>query len=156
MTALTPSTPGHRFRRGTMTLSETEHPDIRQAADELQRYLSDEIAPMMAVEYFEELLPHPPEITAKIIAQWIQSQNHAPSENVSTADLIYHALKKLSVLSELELVRRDTLMRAIHTVSRMLLSVCPEGQRDDLRMRLSHLGESTTVLSSRAEFLHRD
>ena len=112
-------------------MPESEKPDIRQAAEELQRYLSDDIAPMMAVEYFEELVPHPPEITAKIIAHWIQSQHHAPSENVQTADLIYHALKKLSLLSELELVRRETMMRAIHNVSRLLVSVCPEGQRDD-------------------------
>jgi len=133
-----------------------QEPNLRQAAEELQRYLSDEIAPMMAVEYFEELVPHPPEITAKVIAHWIQSQHRKPSEQVRTADLIYHALKKLSLLSELELVRRATMMRAIHEVSRMLLHVCPEDQRDELRIRLSHLGESATVLTSRAEFLHRE
>jgi hypothetical protein len=48
---------------------------VRQAAEELQRYLSDEIAPMMAVEYFETARPHPPEITARVIAQWVQSQH---------------------------------------------------------------------------------
>jgi hypothetical protein len=110
---------------------------------------------MMAVEYFEQLVPHPPEVTARVIAQWIQSQHHKP-DGVNTADLIYHALKKLSLLSELELVRRATMMRAIHEVSRLLVHVCPAGQRDDLRMRLSHLGESATVLASRAEFLHRE
>ncbi|HEX4824423.1 MAG TPA: DUF4388 domain-containing protein [Candidatus Polarisedimenticolaceae bacterium] len=129
---------------------------VRQAADELQRYLSDEIAPMMAVEYFEQLMPHPPEITAKIIAHWVQAQHHKPGERVTSADLIYHALKKLSLLSELELVRRATMMRSIHEVSRLLVQVCPAGQRDELRLRLSHLGETTTVLSSRAEFLHRE
>jgi len=129
---------------------------LRQAAEELQRYLSDEIAPMMVVEYFEELAPHPPEVTAKIIAQWIQSQHNRPKENVATADLIFHALKKLSLLSELELVRRATMIRAIHEISRMLLHVCPEAQRDELRIRLSHLGEATTVLAARAEFLHRE
>src|SRR5262249_39456214 len=129
---------------------------VRQAAEELQRYLSDEIAPMMAVEYFEQLMPHPPEITARVIAQWVQTQHHAPGERVSTADLIYHALKKLSLLSELELVRRATMMRAIHEVSRLLVQVCPAAQRDDLKLRLSHLGETTTVLASRAEFLHRE
>jgi len=129
---------------------------LRQAADELQRYLSDEIAPMMVVEYFEELAPHPPEVTAKIIAQWIQSQHNRPKENVATADLIFHALKKLSLLSELELVRRATIIRAIHEISRMLLHVCPEAQRDELRIRLSRLGEATTVLAARAEFLHRE
>jgi len=133
-----------------------QEPNIRQAAHELQRYLSDEIAPMMAVEYFEELVPHPPEITAKVIAHWVQSQHHKPAEKVQTADLIFHALKKLSLLSELELVRRATMMRAIHEISRILLHACPEPQRDGLRMRLSHLGESATVLSSRAEFLHRE
>src|SRR5580765_6528292 len=107
---------------------------VHQAAGELQRYLSDEIAPMMAVEFFEQLMPHPPEVTARVIAHWVQSQRQAPGERVSTADLIYHALKKLSLLSELELVRRATMMRAIHEVSRVLLQVCPEPQRDELRL----------------------
>ncbi len=133
-----------------------QEPDVRQAASELQRYLSDEIAPLMAVEYFETLVPHPAEITAKIIAQWINSQHRRPSEGVTTSDLVYHALKKLSLLSELELVKRATMMRAIHDISRLLLGVCPEQERDDLRIRLSHLGESETVLAARAEFLHSD
>ena len=133
-----------------------QEPSLRQAADGLQRYLSDEIAPMMVVEYFEQLAPQPPELTARIIAQWIHSQHNRPAENVDTADLIFHALKKLSLLSELELVRRATMLRAIQEISRMLLHVCPEAQRDELRIRLSHLGEAATVLASRAEFLHRE
>jgi Domain of unknown function (DUF4388) len=138
-----------------MTAIEQE-PSLRQAADELQRYLSDEIPPMMAVEHFEALVPHPPELTAEIIAQWIGSQRGTPSAGVTTADLIFHALSKLSLLSELELVRQTTMMRAIHEVSRALLQVCPEADRGDLRMRLSHLGETRTVLTSRSEFLHRE
>jgi hypothetical protein len=138
-------------------MSKTENESaVQQAAEELQRYLSDEIAPMMAVEYFEQLVPHPPEVTARIIAAWIQSQHRGPSDAVNTADLIYHALKKLSLLSELELVRRATMMRAIHDISRLLVHVCPADQRDELRLRLSHLGEAATVISSRAEFLHRE
>ena len=121
--------------------------DLRQAADELQRYLSGEIAPMMVVEYFEELAPHPPELTAKIIVQWIQSQMGGTAESVATADLIFHALKKLSLLSELELIRRATMIGAIHEISKMLLHVCPEAQRAELRIRLSHLGETETVLA---------
>ena len=128
---------------------------VRQAAHELQRYLSDEIAPMMAVEYFEELLPHPPGITARIIAQWVQSQHTGPTGNVGNADLIFHAMKKLSLLSELELIRRETVMRYIHDISRVLVQACPAHEQDSLRIRLSHLGESETVLSARAEFLHR-
>jgi hypothetical protein len=133
-----------------------QEPNLRQAAEELQRYLSDEIAPMMVVEYFEELVPQPPELTAKIIGQWVMTQHGRPAENVSTADLIFHALKKLSLLSEYQLVRRATMLRAIHDISRVLLHVCPDPERDELRVRLSHLGESATVLASRAEFLHRE
>ena len=129
--------------------------NVRQAAYELQRYLSDEIAPMMAVEYFEELLPHSPQIAARIIAQWVQNQQNSPTESVGDADLIFHAMKKLSLLSELELVRRETVMRYIHDISRTLVQACPPHERDALRIRLSHLGESATVLSARAEFLHR-
>ena len=133
-----------------------QEPGLQLAALELQRYLSGEIAPLMVVEYFEELVPHPPEVTAKIIIQWIQSQISAPAENAATSDLIFHALKKLSLLSELELVRRQTMVGAIHEISRMLLHVCPAAQRDELRLRLSHLGEAATVLTTRAELLHRE
>jgi hypothetical protein len=111
---------------------------------------------MMVVEYFEALVPHPPAITARIIVQWIQSQITGPAESIATADLIFHALKKLSLLSELELVRRATMIGALHEISRMLLHVCPPAQRDELRVRLSHLGETATVLATRAELIHRE
>lgn len=129
---------------------------LRNVAFELQRYLSDAIAPMMAVEIFEDLVPHPPELAARIIADWIEAQQRGPTTGVTSSDLVFHALKKLSVLSELELVRRETMMRYIHEISRVLVQACPAAERDDLKLRLSRLGEGQTVLAGHAEFLHRD
>ncbi len=129
---------------------------LRHVAYELQRYLSDAIAPMMAVELFEELVPHPPELAARIIAEWIQSQQRGPNGGASSSDLVFHALKKLSVLSELELVRRETMMRYIQEISRVLVQACPAADRDELKIRLSRLGEGKTVLAAHAEFLHRE
>ncbi len=129
---------------------------FQQAAHEVHRYLSDEIAPLMAAECFEVLVAHPPELTAKVLAQWIEAQYAGPGSGASGSDLVYHALRKLHLLSEFGLVAKAPLMHYIQALSRILVQVCPQEDRDALRLRLSRLGEAETVLSSTAQFLHRE
>ena len=76
-------------------MSKAEQGNLNHAASELQRYLSDEIAPLMAAEYFEELAPAPPELGARVIGGWVNSQLHGPSSKLTVSDLIYHARKEL-------------------------------------------------------------
>lgn len=129
---------------------------VRQAASELQRYLSDDIAPLMAADALHDLVPHPPEIAARAIAQWIQAQFRGPGAQVPVADLVYHAVKKLHLLAEFDLIAREPMMKFLQGVSRVLVQACPESQRDELKLRISRLGETDTAIVSRADFLHRE
>jgi Domain of unknown function (DUF4388) len=129
---------------------------LRLAEFELQRYLSDDIPPLMAAEIFEVLLPYPPEVTARVVAQWIEWQLTGPSGSTPVSDLVFHALRKIHLLGEFDLVPRAPLAGYLNGVAKILVSACPAGERDAIRLRLSRLGETETVLQTRAELLHHE
>ncbi|HEX5044377.1 MAG TPA: DUF4388 domain-containing protein [Candidatus Polarisedimenticolaceae bacterium] len=114
---------------------------LRQAAHEIQRYLSDEIAPMMAVDAYEVLAAQRPEATAQVIAQWATGQQRAPLNAVRVSDLIYHCLKKLHLLAEFELVGKEGMARVLWEAARILIAHVPVGEREGLKVRVSRLGD---------------
>jgi hypothetical protein len=129
--------------------------ELRVATHELQRYLSDDIAPLTAAEFFEELLPGSPEIAARVIAEWVSGQLSRPGEHVLASDLVYHSLRKLYLLAEFELLPREQMLRYIQGASKYLVQACPVAERDDLKLRLSRLGEvETGTITGRAKYLH--
>ncbi|MCU0302774.1 MAG: DUF4388 domain-containing protein [Thermoanaerobaculales bacterium] len=111
---------------------------IGEAQNELARYLSDEIAPMIFAGSAEVLLNSPPEIMARSIHGWvgIQLQGAAPS---TIADYLLHAARKVHHLGELELIPREDLKVFLDRLRPMLLSICPEGDRSNLAVSLAHL-----------------
>lgn len=127
--------------------------EYREAALEMHRYLSGDIAPMMVADSFELLAGHPPELTARIVGSWVHSQYSRGGGTVP--DLVFHALTKVHQLSEFGLVTPDRMLRFLQTLSLMLLPLCPEEERADLKVRLSRLGEVETATASRVEILHR-
>src|SRR5262245_44598754 len=98
-----------------------QHAELKAATHEIQRYLSDDIAPLSAAEFFEELLPGSPEIAARVIAEWVSAQLSRPGENVLASDLVYHSLRKLYLLAEFELLPREPMLRYIQGASRFLV-----------------------------------
>jgi len=114
---------------------------LRQAAHEIQRYLSDEIAPLMAVDAYEVLAAQRPEATAQVIAQWATGQQRSPMGAVRVSDLIYHSLKKLHLLAEFELVGKEGMARVLWEAARILIQHVPEGEREGLKVRVSRLGD---------------
>lgn len=134
--------------------NESPHHELKAAAHELQRYLSDDIAPLTAAEFFEELLPGSPEIAARVIAEWVSGQLSQRKERLLASDLVYHSLHKLYLLAEFELLPREPMLRYIQGASRILIQACPVAERDDLKIRLSRLGEGEAATSTRAKYLH--
>ena len=131
------------------------HAELKAATHELPRYLSDDIAPLTAAEFFEELLPGSPEIAARVIADWVSGQLSRPGAHVLASDLVYHSLRKLYLLAEFELLPREQMLTYIQGASRFLVQACPVAERDDLKLRLSRLGEGESAATgSRAKFLH--
>lgn len=127
--------------------------EFREAALEMHRYLSGDIAPMMVADSFELLAAHPPELTARIVGSWVHSQYSRGGGTVP--DLVFHALTKVHQLSEFGLVTPDRMTRFLQTLAAVLLPLCPEEDRADLQVRLSRIGEVETTTSSRVEILHR-
>ena len=59
----------------------TQSPQPRgptEAVADLQRYLSDAIAPMMAADSVARLMRHPAALTAEVIAAWMATQLRGP------------------------------------------------------------------------------
>ncbi len=130
---------------------------LREAARELHRYLSGELAPLMVIDTAEEFLAQPPDRAASAIGDWIQAQASGPAREIPMSDLVFHALKKLHILAEFKLVPEEPLMQLINVLSRLLVQICPEDERVDLKLRLSRLGEAdaATALSPGVQYLHR-
>jgi hypothetical protein len=129
--------------------------ETRDALFELQRYLSDAVPPLMVADSLEVLLRAPVQLTASQIHAWAGSQCRGRGSAVPISDYLFHALKKLHLVGEYELVSRENLGRFIKELARHVLAFCPHQDRDLLRTNIARLGEASTVLASAVEYLHR-
>jgi hypothetical protein len=110
----------------------------REALQQLQRFLSDNIAPMIFADSMDSLLAMPPELTASQIAAWVASLHNVDS-SLATADYLFHASKKIHLLGELELMPREQIAAFLNLLRPHLLQVCPEQDRGSLANDLDNL-----------------
>ncbi len=129
--------------------------DVRDALWELGRYLSDELAPLMAADSIRTLMLCPPPLAAKAIYDWAYSQNRGVHQQLSFSDGAFHSLRKLRHLGELDLVPRQEIDGFIGQLAQLLLEHCPTGERGRLAGSLRHLGDSGPSLAATVHFLHR-
>jgi hypothetical protein len=139
-----------------MTAGVTTKEAAREALLETQRYLADEIAPMMAVEAIETLLRMPSEYGALAIKHWLEGQLSAPDRAVTVGNYLYHAVKKIYAFAEYGLIDPRSIKRYIAELSRLVARQCPEREQAELRMKLSRIGECETKLSAPLRLLHRE
>lgn len=114
----------------------------RQALLDIQRYLADEIAPLMAVDAARELLRLPAKYGAVAIEHWLQGQLSAPDRAVTVSTYLYHAVKKIHLFSEFKLIESTAMDSYVAQLSRLVIRFCPEREQAELRLRLSRIGES--------------
>lgn len=134
----------------------TVDPEVREALWDLQRYLSDAVAPMMVTDSIEVLLAQPPEIVAAEIHGWLSSQTSGPSADAPVSDCLFHAMKKLHLMAEFNLIEQDVLEGYLDSLGRIVLGFCPEIDRELLRDNLTRLGHAVdSGTAARVEFLHR-
>ncbi len=122
--------------------------------DLIARYLSDEIAPMIFLDAIDDLLQSPPQIIGLAVRGWLVSQLRG-APGVAVSDYLYHAIKKLHLLGELELVPAPELAAFLRGSFPEILRLCPDHERAALVQNLEHMGSSETSLASRVEVLHR-
>ena len=76
-------------------------PDVKEALLELQRYLSDSLAPLMVAESINLLLDHPANLAANEVQAWTVAQFRGRGANVPISDYLYHAVEKLHAMGHL-------------------------------------------------------
>jgi hypothetical protein len=130
-----------------------EDDEIREALHELHEYLSDRIAPLMAADSVALLLERPAALMASEIGAWTNQQQGI----ASISDLLFHCVKKVSLIGEFDLVARDRLARHLRQLAEAVLAYCPEDERGVLREGLQRLeqGASAGGGAARVEVLHR-
>jgi len=120
--------------------------ELREAVHELQRYLGDELAPMMVTDSVLVLMDHPPALVAAQIHAWTNSQFSRRDPKYSFSDYLYHSLKKLHLLSEFDLIDTERLRDYLEALGSEVLAYCPEEERATLQQQLGQLAESVAVL----------
>ncbi len=116
--------------------------DLREAVYELQQHLSDRLAPLMVADSMELLVQQPPELLATEIGAWVTHQSPALVD-LSVADLLFHAAKKIALMGELDLVAQPAIERCLAGIAPFLLAQCPEEDRALLKQNLERLRSSS-------------
>lgn len=129
--------------------------DVREALGELQRYLSDSIAPLMVAEALELLFDYPVELAAFEINAWTAAQYRGRMGAVPVSDYLFHAVDKIHQLGQYKLVPAERLSQYLGALVPVVVEQCPEEDRDLLRGNLARLGEGSTVLAAPVDVLHR-
>ena len=129
--------------------------DVREALWELQRYLSDSIAPLMVAESMTVLVEYPAELTAFEINAWTAAQFRSKMGTVPVSDYLYHAVDKIFQLGSYGLVPKDRLREYLDELIPIIVHQVPEEDRDLLRMNLARLGEGDSVGAAAVEVLRR-
>jgi vacuolar-type H+-ATPase subunit E/Vma4 len=129
---------------------------VREALVEMQRYLSDQLAPMMVADSIDLLMRYPPELAAAEIEGWIGAQTKGPGSGIALSDYIFHAVKKIYLMSEFDLIDKKAMAKYIGGLCQHVLAFCPEEDRQLLRDNLGRLGKSeTATAASSVEVIHR-
>ena len=120
----------------------------------LQRYLSDEVAPLVFSEALEELMAQPPALIGAEVRSWVAAQ-YRGSSSLPMSDYLFHVVRKLHVVGELGLMPADRLREYLLALEQILIEQCPEEDRDSLAEDFAHLDDSRTVLAAPVQIVHR-
>ncbi len=129
--------------------------ELREAVDELQAYLSDQLPPLLVLDAAHLLLAHAPELGAEVVRSWVNGQARAPGSNVSTVDFLFHAVKKLQLLGRLKLVEAQALHSYLDGLIAVLVAQAPPLERDALRTFLLQASEAESSLPTQVQVLYR-
>jgi hypothetical protein len=129
--------------------------EARQAVEEIQAYLSDEVAPLLVVESAELLLARPPALGAEAIRRWVGAQLQAPGAQVTLADYLFHAVTKLQMLGRLHLIDPERLTVYLTGLIEVLVAQVPAPEQPAMRAHLERASAAEASLVSTAQVLHR-
>ena len=133
-------------------------PDIAEelsaALEELDLFLADRVPPLMVYDSVARFSKLPLRDAASELWGWAENQLSLQVLH-PMVDLLFHALHKLSVVGELDLLDKASLLAFLRGVGLELATALPPGDRERLRRALRHLGESDMVRTGPAENVHK-
>lgn len=127
---------------------------LERAVSEFRDYLSDQVPPMIVADSMALLLKCPPDLVASNIYAWVVSQQRS-SRAIPASDYFFHAIKKIHLMAEYNLVSNEELSAFLSKVKPLVLSYCPAGERETLRHNLEHMEDIPTTLSAPVEVVYR-
>jgi len=130
-------------------------PRLREALDELQAYLADRLAPLLVADSVERLIDYPPELTGEQLRLWALYQHQMGGGSVDLADVLFHALKKVQMLEEHNLVPEDRFEAFLGGVANSMAARCPPEAKERFVQRIAHLRETVGQGGRLVEQLHR-
>ena len=128
-------------------------PELREALIEMEEYLTDRLPPLIVADSVTRVMRAAPEAVTADLYTWAMRQ--AEAQAAPLADLLFHALRKLHMMGEFQLVDPDALDVFIARVGETALDFCAPEERSRLRKSLLRLGESEMVRTGPIGMLHR-
>ncbi|HVS03807.1 MAG TPA: DUF4388 domain-containing protein [Thermoanaerobaculia bacterium] len=129
--------------------------EIRQAVEEVQAYLSDQLAPLLVLDAVEVLLGQPVALGAETILGWTTSQVRAPGSATTLGDYFFHAVNKIQLLGKLRLIDRKRLQAYVDDLIEVLVAQVPQAEVPALRAHLRQASEADANLAVGVQVLHR-
>lgn len=136
-------------------MSETPDPRVREAFEELDRYLADQVAPLFAADAIEVLLDLPAEIFAEALYSWAAAQYRVRGGGDPLADLIFHAVQKIQLFEEFNLFPSERFSAFLSGVAGTVVEMVPEGERERLAGMLTYLHTAKGATVPTVEHLRR-
>ncbi len=119
--------------------------ELKAAISEIEDFLADRVPPLMVADSVSVFQGAPAEGAAAELWNWAGRQQALDPGVLPLAELLFHALHKLGVIGELDLVEREPQLDFLRSVGETLAAACPPNEREHLRRALLHLGESDMV-----------
>lgn len=131
--------------------------DMTDALDELRKYLSDSLPPLLAVDSIQRLMSVAPDLLVKEILAWAEAQCSFRGA-VKLSDCLYHSIRKIHMLGEYQLISPQDLDLYLKNVSPHLVAYCPPESRSALEssvQRLSMMDGGGRSIDKQAEVVYR-
>jgi hypothetical protein len=109
----------------------------------MQRYLHGEIPPNSAAGAVATLMAQPDDALMQQVAVWSAEQSRLQAVPVS--ELLLHALKKVYITGELNLLDREAVANYLDRATTVALRMCPAEERDNLRLKVMQMRMSRDV-----------
>lgn len=129
--------------------------ELQDALHVFGEYLSDKVAPLMALDAVELLMELPPALAAREIVTWCVRQVEVQGGALALGELLFHSARKIHMMGDFELVDAAQLDQYLRALGPLLLEACPAEGREPLALGLSRLDESRQALASKVEIVHR-